>query len=125
MRWLTAACGITALWASTLLGVGFIYAAQPSGDSTPPPLPHIGMTYGQVAGSGVLDNHAVRAAATGHEPPRPETAVGCVYPFNGTTEIGPGRLTIARYCFDTTMHLIAIDRFSVPSVQDGTPWETP
>ncbi|MER7577865.1 histidine kinase [Streptomyces sp. NPDC126514] len=125
VRWLTAACGITALWASTPLGIGFIYAAQPTGDNTPPPPPRIGMTYEQVAGSGVLDNHAVRAAATGHEPPRPETAVGCIYPFNGTTEIGPGRLTIARYCFDTTRHLITIDRFSVPSVQDGTPWETP
>ncbi|MEU9378748.1 histidine kinase [Streptomyces sp. NPDC048255] len=123
-QWLAAACGTVAVCLSILLGVGFVYATRPDADAGPAPLPRIGMTYEQVAHSGVLDNAAVRAAATGREPPRPPGTDGCIYPFNGATETHPGGLTIARYCFDTTRQLIAIDRFSVPSVQDGTPWES-
>ncbi|MFJ1864833.1 sensor histidine kinase [Streptomyces sp. NPDC088097] len=124
-QWLMAACGTVAVCVSMVIGVGFVYATEPSSGSGPQPLPHVGMTYEQVAGSGVLDNAAVRAAATGHEPPRPAGAIGCVYPFNGATEHRPGVLTVARYCFDGSSRLIAIDRFPVPSVQDATPWESP
>ncbi|WP_234363475.1 sensor histidine kinase [Streptomyces sp. TN58] len=122
---LTLASGLAALSALMVVGVAFVYAAQPTGRSGPAPLPRIGMTYAEVAGHGVLDNAAVRAAATGHEPPRPAGAAGCVYPFNGATERHPGGLLIARYCFDAAQRLIAIDRFGVPSVRDTTPWETP
>nr|WP_324618440.1 histidine kinase [Streptomyces sp. XY413] len=122
---LTLGFGLAALSALMVIGIAFVYAAQPSGRSGPPPLPRIGMTYAEVAGYGVLDNAAVRAAATGHEPPRPAGTTGCVYPFNGATERHPGGLLIARYCFDAAQRLIAIDRFDVPSVRDATPWETP
>ncbi|WP_234025065.1 histidine kinase [Streptomyces sp. MspMP-M5] len=121
---LTLAVGLVALSVLMVLGVAFVYATRPH-QQGPPPLPHIGMTYQEVAGAGVLDNAAVRAAATGHEPPRPAGTVGCVYPFNGATERHPGGLTIARYCFDAAQRLIAIDRFTVPSVRDAVPWETP
>ncbi|WP_349637071.1 histidine kinase [Streptomyces sp. RerS4] len=123
---LTLGCGLLTLCVLMVLGVAFVYAAQPSGVRTgPAPLPRIGMTYQDVAATGVLDNKAVRAAATGHEPPRPAGTAGCVYPFNGATEPGPDGLIVARYCFDAAQRLIAIDRFTVPSVRDGTPWETP
>ncbi|MEV7579940.1 histidine kinase [Streptomyces erythrochromogenes] len=122
---LTLGSGLAALSALMVVGIAFVYAAQPSGRSGPAPLPRVGMTYAQVAGLGVQDNGAVRAAATGHEPPRPAGTAGCVYPFNGATERHPGGLLIARYCFDAAQRLIAIDRFDVPSVRDATPWEIP
>ncbi|MFJ3976463.1 sensor histidine kinase [Streptomyces sp. NPDC090021] len=122
---LTLGFGLAALSALMVVGTAFVYAAQPSGRAGPAPLPRVGMTYGEVAGLGVQDNGAVRAAATGHEPPRPAGTAGCVYPFNGATERRPGGLLIARYCFDAAQRLIAIDRFDVPSVRDTTPWEIP
>ncbi|MFF9979578.1 sensor histidine kinase [Streptomyces erythrochromogenes] len=122
---LTLGFGLAALSALMVVGIAFVYAAQPSGRSGPVPLPRVGMTYGEVAALGVQDNGAVRAAATGHEPPRPAGTAGCVYPFNGATERHPGGLLIARYCFDAAQRLIAIDRFDVPSVRDATPWEIP
>ncbi|MFE7184041.1 sensor histidine kinase [Streptomyces erythrochromogenes] len=122
---LTLGFGLAALSALMVVGTAFVYAAQPSGRSGPAPLPRVGMTYGEVAALGVQDNGAVRAAATGHEPPRPAGTAGCVYPFNGATERHPGGLLIARYCFDAAQRLIAIDRFDVPSVRDATPWEIP
>ncbi|WSR84886.1 histidine kinase [Streptomyces erythrochromogenes] len=122
---LTLGFGLAALSALMVVGIAFVYAAQPSGRSGPAPLPRVGMTYGEVAALGVQDNGAVRAAATGHEPPRPAGTAGCVYPFNGATERHPGGLLIARYCFDAAQRLIAIDRFDVPSVRDATPWEIP
>ncbi|WP_240803868.1 histidine kinase [Streptomyces sp. A0592] len=122
---LTLGFGLAALSALMVVAIAFVYAAQPSGRSGPAPLPRIGMTYGEVAALGVQDNGAVRAAATGHEPPRPAGTAGCVYPFNGATERRPGGLLIARYCFDAAQRLIAIDRFDVPSVRDATPWEIP
>ncbi|PKV82941.1 signal transduction histidine kinase [Streptomyces sp. TLI_146] len=122
---LTLLLGLGALCVLMVLGTAFVYAGAPHKDAGPLPLPRVGMTYQEVTGLGVLDNRAVRAAATGHEPPRPAGAVGCVYPFTGATESRPGALTIARYCFDSAERLIAIDRFTVLSVQDASPWETP
>ncbi|MFJ8165177.1 sensor histidine kinase [Streptomyces sp. NPDC096136] len=120
---LALALGMVALCVLMVLGTLFVYATAPHRDAGPPPPPRIGMTYDDVRG--VTDNAAVRAAATGREPPRPPGTAGCVYPFNGATESRPGSLTIARYCFDSGQRLIAIDRFTVPSVRDATPWETP
>ncbi|WP_234386302.1 sensor histidine kinase [Streptomyces sp. ERV7] len=122
---LTLLLGLGALCVLMVLGTAFVYAGAPHQDAGPRPLPRVGMTYQEVTGLDVLDNRAVRAAATGHEPPRPAGAVGCVYPFTGATESRPGALRIARYCFDSAERLIAIDRFTVPSVQDASPWETP
>ncbi|MFJ5547649.1 sensor histidine kinase [Streptomyces sp. NPDC093225] len=122
---LTLALGLGALSVLMALGAAFVYATAPHQEAGPPPLPRVGMTYDEVRGSGVLDNAAVRAAATGHEPPRPAGTAGCVYPFTGATEARPGGLTVARYCFDAAQRLIAIDRFTVPSVRDAAPWETP
>ncbi|MFI6182719.1 sensor histidine kinase [Nonomuraea sp. NPDC051191] len=127
-RWvesLTLAFGLVALCALMALAATFVHAILPNPHPGPLPLPRLGMTYQQVAELSVLDNGAVRAAATGREPPRPATAAGCIYPFNGATERRPDRLIVARYCFDASQHLIAIDRFAVPSVRDGAPWETP
>ncbi|MFI8823435.1 sensor histidine kinase [Streptomyces sp. NPDC053431] len=122
---LTLALGLGVLSVLMTLGIAFVYANAPHQDAGPRPLPRVGMTYDEVSAAGVLDNAAVRAAATGHEPPRPAGTAGCVYPFAGATESRPGSLTIARYCFDAARRLIAIDRFTVPAVRDATPWETP
>ncbi|MGW6918639.1 ATP-binding protein [Kitasatospora sp. NPDC054939] len=122
---LTLALGLPALSVLMALGTAFVHASAPREDAGPRPLPAVGADYGDVTGAGIRDNAAVRAAATGHEPPRPTAAVGCIYPFNGATEARPGSLTVARYCFDQAQRLIAVDRFSVPSVRDAAPWETP
>ncbi|MFF5446296.1 histidine kinase [Streptomyces sp. NPDC012888] len=122
---LSRAAGLVAVSVLMVLGAAFVYAVAPDPEAGPRPLPRVGMTYQQVAGLGVLDNRAVRAAAAGREPPRPAGTAGCVYPFNGATESHADGLTIARYCFDAAQRLIAIDRFGVPSVRDTTPWETP
>ncbi|RSS61692.1 histidine kinase [Streptomyces sp. WAC06614] len=123
---LTLASGLVGLCVLMVIGITFVHAYRPHPPSGPAPLPRIGMTYAEVAQDGILDNAAVRAAATGHEPARPAGAVGCIYPFNGATERhGPGALTIARYCFDAGHRLLSIDRFTVPSVRDTTPWENP
>ncbi|MGW2677598.1 sensor histidine kinase [Streptomyces sp. NPDC001436] len=122
---LTLALGMVALSTLMALGTLFVYATAPHRDAGPRPLPRLGMSYGEVMGAGVTDNAAVRAAAAGREPARPPGTAGCVYPFNGATESRPGSLAIARYCFDAGQRLIAVDRFTVPSVRDATPWEIP
>ncbi|MFB9591596.1 sensor histidine kinase [Streptomyces racemochromogenes] len=122
---LTLALGLGALCVLMALATAFVYGSAPRPDSGPRPLPRVGMTYDEVTGLGVVDNKAVRAAATGHEPPRPAGTAGCAYPFNGATEVRPGGLLVARYCFDAGQRLIAVDRFTVPSVRDASPWETP
>ncbi|WP_211117458.1 hypothetical protein [Streptomyces sp. RPA4-5] len=57
-----------------------------------------------------------RAAAAGHEPPRPPAATECLYPYASERPEG-GRLPIVRYCFRSDT-LIAIDRFTVPMVTE-------
>ncbi|WP_328331814.1 MULTISPECIES: sensor histidine kinase [unclassified Streptomyces] len=112
--------GAAALWVVMTLAVSMVYG-QPRG-AAPPPQPRLGMTYQEL--KGVFDSPAVRAAADGHEPPRPARTAGCVYPAAGPGP-RPGAFTITRYCFDTAQRLISIDRFTVPSVRDAPPWETP
>lgn len=119
-RALTSGLGAAALWVLMTLAISMVYS-QPRG-TVPPPQPRLGMTYQDL--KGVFDNPAVRAAATGHEPPRPAGTVGCVYPPAGAGP-RPGAFAVTRYCFDASQRLISIDRFTVPSVRDAPPWETP
>jgi hypothetical protein len=112
--------GATALWVVMTLAISMVYS-RPR-DTGPPPQPRLGMTYQEL--KGVFDSPAVRAAATGHEPPRPVGAVGCVYPSAGAGP-RPGVFAVTRYCFDAAERLISIDRFTVPSIRDASPWETP
>ncbi|WP_314612917.1 sensor histidine kinase [Streptomyces stackebrandtii] len=116
---LTFALGAVALWVLMALAIALVYG-QPR-HSPPPPQPRLGMTYQEL--KGVFDSPAERAAATGHEPPRPAGAVGCVYPPAGRGP-RPGAFDVTRYCFDASQRLISIDRFTVPSVRDAPPWET-
>ncbi|MFF9346026.1 sensor histidine kinase [Streptomyces sp. NPDC014734] len=111
--------GAVALWGVMALAIGVAYS-QPR-HTAPPPQPRPGMTYQEL--KGVFDSPAVRAAATGREPPRPVGAVGCVYPSAGSGT-RTGVFTITRYCFDAARRLIAIDRFPVPSVRDVPPWKS-
>ncbi|MFB6815806.1 sensor histidine kinase [Streptomyces sp. NPDC056347] len=117
---LTSALGAAALWMLMTFAIALVYS-QPR-HAAPPPEPRPGMTYQEL--EGVFDSPAERAAATGHEPPRPTGTVGCVYPRAGRGH-RPGTFTVTRYCFDASQRLISIDRFTVPSVQDTPPWETP
>ncbi|WP_253209229.1 sensor histidine kinase [Streptomyces niphimycinicus] len=114
----TFALGAAALWVLMTLAIAMIYG-QPRGVA-PPPEPRLGMTDQDLPG--IYDSPAERAAATGHEPPRPAGTVGCVYPAAGRGP-RPGVFAIARYCFDASQRLISIDRFTVPSVRDAPPWE--
>ncbi|MER5945771.1 histidine kinase [Streptomyces sp. NPDC001904] len=114
------ALGAAALWVTMAAGIVMVYGL-PRG-VTPPPVPRLGMTYGQL--KGVYDDPGTRAAATGHEPSRPAGAAGCVY-RHGSLEGPRDVLRIDRYCFDGARRLIAIDHFTVPSVTDRPPWEAP
>lgn len=117
-RALTFGLGAAALWVLMALAIGMVYG-QPR-PVVPPPEPRLGMTYQEL--KGVFDSPAERAAATGHEPPRPAGTVGCVYPAAGLGP-RPGVFALTRYCFDASQRLISIDRFTVPSVRDAPPWE--
>ncbi|MCX5384552.1 sensor histidine kinase [Streptomyces sp. NBC_00083] len=116
---LMALLGASALWVLMALAIALVYG-QPRHE-TRHPQPRLGMTYEEL--NGVFDSPAERAAATGHEPPRPARAVGCVFPAAGRGP-RPGSFGITRYCFDAAQRLISIDRFTVPSVQDAQPWES-
>ncbi|MEU3724692.1 histidine kinase [Streptomyces sp. NPDC031705] len=120
VRAVASGLGAAALWVLMALSVTMVYS-QPRG-VVPPPTPRLGMTYQEL--KGVFDSPAVRAAATGHEPPRPVGAAGCVYPAAGPGP-RPGAFAVTRYCFDAAQRLISIDRFTVASVRDAPPWETP
>ena len=76
----------------------------------------LGMSREQVEDAVSIDEDAVRAAAYGREPARPEGATSCLYPWSRSAK-ADGPLPIERYCFrgDT---LIAIDRFEVPIIWD-------
>ncbi|MFE3907284.1 sensor histidine kinase [Streptomyces sp. NPDC059153] len=117
---LTLALGAVALWVLMTLAIALVYGQPRHLDR--PVVPRLGMTYQEL--KGVFDSPAMRAAATGHEPPRPAGTVGCVYPLEGP---GPrsGSFGVTRYCFNASQRLISIDRFTVPSVRDTPPWETP
>ncbi|WP_251076392.1 sensor histidine kinase [Streptomyces benahoarensis] len=117
---LTLALGAVALWVLMALAIGLVYA-QPRHVARPVE-PRLGMTYQELAG--VVDIPAVRAAATGNEPPRPAGTVGCVYSPGGSGA-RPGSFGVIRYCFNASQRLVSIDRFTVPSVRDTPPWETP
>ncbi|WP_240801481.1 sensor histidine kinase [Streptomyces sp. A1136] len=116
---LTFGLGAAALWVLMALSISMVYG-QPRGAPLPPE-PRLGMTYQEL--KGVFDSPAVRAAATGHEPPRPDGTAGCVYPPAGPGP-RPGAFTVTRYCFDASQRLISINRFTVASVRDAPPWET-
>ncbi|GAA2612413.1 histidine kinase [Streptomyces tubercidicus] len=81
-----------------------------------PAPPRVGMTKEQLKGAVPADDGIVRAAALGHEPPRPPSATECRYPYADNPPEG-GRLPIVRYCFRSDT-LIAIDRFTVPMVTE-------
>ncbi|WP_328546293.1 sensor histidine kinase [Streptomyces platensis] len=78
--------------------------------------PRLGMTRERVKRAVGWDDTASRAAATGHEPPRPVSATDCIY-TNTSEEPKSGRLEIVRYCFRSDS-LIAIDRITVPMVTE-------
>ncbi|MFB7632285.1 sensor histidine kinase [Streptomyces sp. NPDC056149] len=122
---LTLVFGLAGLGVLMVLGIGFVFVGHPRGVPSPPQPPYVGMPFQDLAKQGVADFPAIRAAATGHEPPRPAGTVGCIYPLGDAHGARPGSFPVTRYCFDAAHRLIAIDRFTVPSVRDATPWETP
>ncbi|WP_030243076.1 histidine kinase [Streptomyces sp. NRRL S-350] len=135
-----------------LLGVGVMMTGALAlvGQAFPDPVPRtherprIGMSRAMVEEAVYGDSAAVRAAATGREPPHPDSVTNCLYstfPFEdetapaegpdpaASTTAGagagedPGHLRITRFCFrDDT--LATIDRFTVPVVSRTPPWES-
>ncbi|MFJ5675716.1 sensor histidine kinase [Streptomyces sp. NPDC093097] len=114
----TFVLGAAALWVLMTLAIGLVHSQPRS--TVRPPEPRLGMAYQDLPG--IFDSPAERAAATGHEPPRPAGTVGCVYPQAGRGP-RPGVFALTRYCFNAAQRLISIDRFTVPSVRDAPPWE--
>ncbi|GAB2805277.1 sensor histidine kinase [Streptomyces daliensis] len=152
VRVLTGFLGLAGVGVMMLGGLLLVSAASPQPAPPEPEEPRIGMSREKVEDSVYGDDTTARAAATGHEPRRPENVTDCLYPmvpledFEPSAEDGgegegsasgeptdatdpdpvegPGHLRITRYCFrgDT---LAAIDRFTVPVVSQTPPWESP
>ncbi|MET3983874.1 histidine kinase [Streptomyces sp. PvR034] len=98
-----------------VLAAGFQLAAhaQPSRYVAPKP-PRIGMDRNEARYAGVVDFGLARAAAAGHEPPRPAGATECVFPYVGDRDTDDAdTLRLVRYCFRDGI-LTTIDRFEVP-----------
>ncbi|MEU9124449.1 histidine kinase [Streptomyces sp. NPDC048506] len=111
----TGLLGLVCVSLMMLFGVVMVHAAQP-GLGHHLTSPQVGMSKQQVEHFLTGDDSAVRALAFGHEPERPESATDCLYPYVRSKPQG-GRLAIVRYCFRSDT-LIAIDRFTVPTVAE-------
>ncbi|MFI9324853.1 sensor histidine kinase [Kitasatospora aureofaciens] len=108
--------GLTGVGVMMLLGVVLVHEAQPGPVYRHPTEPRVGWTREQVRHEVAHDDKVTRAAAAGREPPRPEFATDCMYPYAGNSP-KDGRLEIVRYCFRSDI-LIAIDRFTAPLVTE-------
>ncbi|TJZ56812.1 two-component sensor histidine kinase [Streptomyces piniterrae] len=115
---ITGLLGLAGVGLMMLFGVVLVVNAQGPAYRNPEP-PRVGMSRDQVQRNVAGDDSITRAAAAGHEPPRPRSATDCLYPYTDRTVIG-GRVQIARYCFRSDT-LIAIDRFTVPMVTERSP----
>lgn len=108
--------GLTGVLAMVLFGVLLVAHSRYDLAYERPERPRVGMTKEQVKRAVPPDDGASRAAAEGHEPPRPPAATDCLYPYVSEDAEG-GRLPVVRYCFRSDT-LIAIDRFTVPMVTE-------
>lgn len=108
--------GLVGVSAMMMFGVLLVDQSRYDLGNPSPEQPRVGMSRGQVKRALAPDDSAARAAAAGHEPPRPDSATDCLYPYAGTAAKN-GRLELVRYCFRSDT-LIAIDRFTVPIVTE-------
>ena len=141
---LTGLLGLTGVSVMILFGLFLVSEADRGPQATDEVEPRIGMHREELE-TFLFDDTGVRAAATGHEPARPESATECVYPMVPSEDFlplsegagmgpmeyapfdaqeGPGQLRITRYCFHGD-ELTAIDRFNVPVVSRTPSWESP
>ncbi|MFG7942089.1 sensor histidine kinase [Streptomyces cacaoi] len=141
---LTGFLGLAGVGVLAALGLLLVSEAAPQPDRPGPEKPRVGMAREKVL-EYTLPDDGVRAAATGHEPPRSKSVTSCMYPptemddfrprsaRRDRAETGsaarppedrPGRLTLTRYCFRGQV-LATIDRFTVPVVSNAPPWESP
>lgn len=111
----TALLGLAGVGVMMLFGVVLVVNAQRPAYRSPEQ-PRVGMSREQVERNVAGDDTVTRAAAAGHEPPRPGSATDCLYPYTDRKTKG-GRVEIVRYCFRSDT-LIAIDRFTVPMVTE-------
>ncbi|MER5733297.1 histidine kinase [Streptomyces sp. NPDC002138] len=113
----SALLGLAGIVAVLAAGIQLAAHAQPSRYVAPKP-PRIGMDRDEARYAGVVDFDLARAAAAGHEPPRPAAADACVFPYGDDHE-GPDTLRLTRYCFSDGI-LTTIDRFEVPMAPRST-----
>ncbi|MFP3991636.1 histidine kinase [Streptomyces sp. E11-3] len=115
----TGLLGLAGIGVLMVLGMALVEAAQPGPDYVEPEEIRIGMSESEVRDIVFGDDDAVRAAAAGREPDRPEGTTSCLYPYSGSEyasgDIRDERFEIVRYCFDRH-GLTAVDRFTVPMV---------
>ncbi|WP_420000026.1 sensor histidine kinase [Streptomyces boninensis] len=124
---LTALLGLAGVAVTMMFGVILVeQAARPQPVYGKPEQIRVGMSKQRVEELSYGDQDAVRAAARGREPARPEAATSCMYAFSPDEEelAAKGRFGIARYCFRADT-LIKINRFSVPMVNEPGTAATP
>ncbi|MGW1374780.1 sensor histidine kinase [Streptomyces sp. NPDC002446] len=112
----TGLLGLAGVGAMMLFGVLLVGHSRYDLPHEGPEKPRVGMTKERVQRSVAGEDAVTRAAALGHEPPRPGSATDCMYPYTDRESKG-GRVMIVRYCFRSDI-LIAIDRFAVPMVTE-------
>ncbi|MEU7255494.1 histidine kinase [Streptomyces rimosus] len=108
----TGFLGLVGVGTTLAIGLAFVEQARPSQEPPPPRKIHVGMSRAEVEFSSASDSGLARAAATGHEPPRP-SGTECIYPYTGDDPVA-GRMEITRYCFRNDV-LAEIKTFWVPA----------
>ncbi|MFE9143481.1 sensor histidine kinase [Streptomyces tubercidicus] len=108
--------GLVGVGVGVMSGLVLVDQAQHGSVPSGHEVPRLGMSRERVESVVGSDTAEVRAAAAGHEPPRPDSATECVYPYPLAEPHG-GRLELVRYCFRSGT-LIAVDRFTVPVVTE-------
>ncbi|MBR7676664.1 two-component sensor histidine kinase, partial [Streptomyces daliensis] len=77
---LTGVLGLSGVGVMIMGGLLLVTSAVEQPGAPEPVEPRVGMSRQRVLESGAWDDATVRAAATGHEPARPESATSCMYP---------------------------------------------
>ncbi|MFJ8045420.1 sensor histidine kinase [Kitasatospora sp. NPDC096147] len=108
----SAALGLAGLGVILLLGLGLVQQTRPYDGPPPTSAVHPGMTEGQVVSVVGSDSSAVRSAAAGREPVRPEGTTSCLFPYTSRLT-SSDRLYVTRYCFEDGT-LTEITTFTTP-----------
>ncbi|MFH8347916.1 sensor histidine kinase [Streptomyces sp. NPDC018045] len=106
----TGILGLVGVGTMLAFGLSLVHSSRQVPQPPSPDSIHVGMGRKTVEQAVYFDNGLARAAARGHEPPRP-SGTDCIFPYSGDDPV-EGRVEITRYCFRGDV-LTDIDTFFV------------